>query len=89
MTTDRKKPGVAFWATVVVVVALLAYPLSFGPACWICDKVPESIDEEICRLYWPLAEVAIRRDNPIGRALWWWAERFRSGGPLVFYVRAN
>jgi hypothetical protein len=31
--TDRKKPGVAFWATVIV-VALLAYPLSFGPACW-------------------------------------------------------
>jgi hypothetical protein len=35
--TDRKKPGVAFWATVVVVVAL-AYPLSFGPACWIISR---------------------------------------------------
>ena len=34
MTSDRKKPGVAFWATVVVVVGLAAYPLSFGPACW-------------------------------------------------------
>jgi hypothetical protein len=30
--TNRKKPGVAFWATVVVVVVLVAYPLSFGPA---------------------------------------------------------
>jgi len=29
---QKKKPGVAFWATVVVVVALVAYPLSFGPA---------------------------------------------------------
>jgi len=29
MTPTRKKPGVAFWATVVVVVGL-AYPLSFG-----------------------------------------------------------
>ena len=29
MTSDRKKPGVAFWAMVVVVVALLAYPASF------------------------------------------------------------
>ena len=26
--TDRQKPGVAFWATVVVVAVLLAYPLS-------------------------------------------------------------
>ena len=30
MTSDRNKPGVAFWATVVVVVVLVAYPLSFG-----------------------------------------------------------
>jgi len=32
MTSDGKKPGVAFWTTVVVVVVLVAYPLSFGPA---------------------------------------------------------
>jgi hypothetical protein len=42
--TDRKKPGVAFWVTVV---ALVGYPLSFGPACWwlsnsaiLVDKSP-------------------------------------------------
>ena len=28
--TDRKQPGVAFWATVVVVVVIL-YPLAYGP----------------------------------------------------------
>jgi hypothetical protein len=33
-----KKPGVSFWATVVVVVALVAYPLSFGPACWLFKR---------------------------------------------------
>jgi|SRR6516165_7911756 hypothetical protein len=39
MTDDKKwKPGVAFWATVVVVVALL-YPISFGPACWITSRM--------------------------------------------------
>jgi len=35
MTSDRKKPGLTFWATVVVVVVLVGYPLSFGPACWV------------------------------------------------------
>jgi hypothetical protein len=35
--TSRKKPGVAFWATVVVAL-VLAYPLSFGPACWITTR---------------------------------------------------
>ena len=39
MTSDRKKPGVAFWATVVVTVVLVGYPLSFGPACWITSRL--------------------------------------------------
>jgi hypothetical protein len=33
--TDREKPGVAFWATVVMVAALVGYPLSIGPAQWL------------------------------------------------------
>jgi hypothetical protein len=37
--TSRKKPGVTFWATVAVVVVLVAYPLSFGPACWITSRL--------------------------------------------------
>ena len=37
MTSDSKKPGVAFWATVVVVL-LVGYPLSLGPACWITSR---------------------------------------------------
>ena len=32
MTADRKTPTVGFWITVVLVV-LMAYPLSWGPAC--------------------------------------------------------
>ncbi len=35
--TDRKKPSAALWITVALVVALMAYPLSFGPACWIAS----------------------------------------------------
>jgi hypothetical protein len=38
MTSLQKKPGVAFWATLVVLVVLVAYPLSFGPACWLSDR---------------------------------------------------
>jgi hypothetical protein len=35
MSELQKKPGWAFWATVVVVVALVAYPLSSGPVVWL------------------------------------------------------
>jgi hypothetical protein len=38
MSDNRKKPGWAFWAVVVVVVMLVVYPLSIGPACWISSR---------------------------------------------------
>jgi len=63
----HKKPGVAFWATVVVVVALLAYPLSFGPACWIADR------ENISRYeLWPY--VLLIRHSP--DLVFGWLERY-------------
>jgi hypothetical protein len=34
MTSDRKKPTAGFWITVAM-LAVLGYPLSFGPACWL------------------------------------------------------
>jgi hypothetical protein len=53
---ERKDPGVAFWATVVVVVALVAYPLSWGPACWIITRIgdPPWALEVYWKLYAPI-----------------------------------
>jgi hypothetical protein len=53
--TDRKKSGVAFWATVVV-VASLAYPLSAGPfalACRLAGR-PHLLYTASCYIYGPL-----------------------------------
>ena len=51
--TARKKPGVALWATVALVVVLVAYPLSFGPACWLASR--HRINHELFnRMYWRL-----------------------------------
>ena len=49
--TDRKKPGVAFWTTVLVAVCLAGYPLSFGPACWVSSR---SENWKISTFYWPI-----------------------------------
>src|SRR5258708_36081271 len=54
--TDHKKPGAAFWATVVLVVAL-AYPLSFGAACRYVSRCPHPFlygHEEIPEFYLPI-----------------------------------
>ena len=38
MTSPCKHPPAAFWITVALVVVLVGYPLSFGPACWLAGE---------------------------------------------------
>jgi hypothetical protein len=79
MTTSRKKPGVAFWATVLVVVVLVLYPLSVGPAEWLVNSLPEgnfsaaanAYDVAYCPL-WFTAEHC----KPINSALIWYTNLF-------------
>jgi hypothetical protein len=56
--TPSRKPGVAFWATVVVVVVLLAYPISFGPACWLVEG-NQAGERMVPRLYYPILWIAL------------------------------
>jgi hypothetical protein len=59
MTSDRKKPGVAFWATVVV-VCVVAYTLSWGPVFWTLSAMgdPAWAIEPYQWIYSPLMWVA-------------------------------
>ena len=74
--TDRKKPGVAFWATAALVVVLVVYPLSFGPACWMADSNP-IIRRPVLKVYYPLILAASRVSSPALNALYRWG-RLRS-----------
>ena len=67
--TNRKKPGVAFWATVVVVVVPLLYVMSFGPACWI-ESYKESTYITYCHR--PVMRIA-NGDGIVARSLVWYA----------------
>jgi hypothetical protein len=79
--SDRNKPGIAFWATVVLVI-VLAYPLSFGPACWIAGDNETAISA-ILNVYDPILRAArtMRRekdpgvfeDSRLDRCLKWYA----------------
>jgi hypothetical protein len=62
MNEGRKKPGWAFWTTVVVVVvlALVVYTLSWGPACWLAAQPGASGTElppAFRIFYWPLGRI--------------------------------
>ena len=75
MSEDRKKPGVAFWATVGLVVALVGYPLSFGPACWLVHR--ECISPETAAIvYKPLIWVVFCGPKLTGTALRGYCEYF-------------
>ncbi len=72
--TDRKKPGVAFWVTVVV-VELVLYVASFGPACWLSDRhlLPYGAADAIYR---PLVSLSI--DVDCDEALLWYGTRIEA-----------
>ena len=71
--TDRKKPGVAFWTTMVL-VAVVLYPLSVGPAEWLRHHhcIPEQMYEPIICFYAPLAWAYANSPQPLRDALDWY-----------------
>jgi hypothetical protein len=75
--TDRKKPGVAFWATMVVVVllvVLVGYALSWGPACWAVELMgdPPWALEAYWWIYAPLFWVDSECPESIQNATNWY-----------------
>jgi hypothetical protein len=82
--TDRKKPGVAFWATVAAVVGLV-YVLSIGPATWLNERRFLS-NGAVTTLYAPLFRAYEYGPRPIRQAGDWylarWSKRSDEG---IFY----
>jgi hypothetical protein len=69
--TSRKKPGVAFWATVVLVAVLVLYPLSFGPACWLAyrDYMSDDVRHIATVAYSPIAWISENGPKPLQDAI--------------------
>jgi hypothetical protein len=70
MDSDRKKPGVVFWATVVVVVALVAYPLSIGPAIWLTAR-GYLRTSAVQSFYMPVL-LSVEQAEPLENVVTWW-----------------
>jgi hypothetical protein len=61
---SRKQPSAAFWATMTLVVVLVGYPLSFGPACWIASRFQPS-GEIVSAIYQPIIWIAVKSWGPV------------------------
>ena len=62
------------WATVVLVGLALAYPLSWGPAAWLCSLIgdPEWATETYWFVYDPLFDLTARCPKAIRQAAYWY-----------------
>ena len=86
MSEPRKKPGVAFWASVVVVVGLILYPLSFGPECWWRSRWPYLPFPEVravSRAYTPIGWAMRNAPKRVARVLRWYATLGFDGELLI------
>jgi len=74
MTASPKKPGVAFWATVAMVVVLVAYPLSYGPACWLVGHrlLPNWTMRPLEVFYRPIGWLYKYGPTPVRNAVVWY-----------------
>jgi hypothetical protein len=53
---QKKKPTAGFWIAVALLVALVAYPISFGPACWITSRADRG-QNLLPVMYWPILKL--------------------------------
>ena len=74
--TDRKKPGVGFWATVVVVTKPLLYGLSIGPAAWAIHQpwCPAWAFGVCTIIYSPIIWLEQYGPQPIRLAIGWYGQ---------------
>src|SRR5437762_10096797 len=79
--SEQKKPGVAVWIIVALLAAVVAYPLSFGPACWVCSRVPETsaLWEMTDFVYTPLLWGWYDGPRSVSRAIEWYANLGAAG----------
>lgn len=77
MTSSRKKSGVAFWATVGLVVVLVGYPLSIGPFVWLHSHGYLSLNSAniVARsFYRPIAWIYRQGPQPVSDVIEWYRD---------------
>lgn len=85
MSSNNKKPGIAFWSTVAAAVLVILYPLSIGPLIWLADRgmLPEEAAGLIGIIYYPLELAAASSDATI-RLYSWYASLWMRPGHTSF-----
>ena len=79
---ERKKPGWVAWTVAVALVVAIVYPVSFGPACWICSRVQDgsALWEMTDFVYAPILWAWFDAPAPVNHVIEWYANLGALGG---------
>ena len=67
----RQKPTAAFYVCVVLSAALIMYPLSFGPACWLASRHTAFVPA-LLAIYGPVIWIWDHSPRFVGDCLGWY-----------------
>ncbi len=83
MSEPKKKPRVAFWATVALVAIFVVYPLSMGPACWLLAQEwkPDGTHAAILKVFAPILWVYRNGPEPVHSAMRWYVFLWSHSAP--------
>jgi hypothetical protein len=88
MNDPIKKTGLLVWMSAGLVVVLLGYPLSIGPACWISSWTGLGGETLLAKAYTPMLRACERGPEAISLGVEWYSQiGARAGwgwGEIVF-----
>jgi hypothetical protein len=76
MSKARKLSGVLFWIALIPIPLLPMYSLSFGPACWLCNRqlIPASVMPWADEFYEPMVWAFRSAPDPIRSPVRWYVK---------------
>lgn len=83
MSNPQNTRAVA-WLMLSILLVLLSYPLSFGPACWLADRGVVPIDA-VFKGYAPIIS-AMREVKPVRSVFLWYAKSGSQNGSLISLI---
>jgi len=71
VTPEPRKPGAAFWAALLLVLAPVVWVIGFGPAVWL--TAAGCLDREVVEhAYRPILSAAVNGPETIQGVIAWW-----------------
>jgi hypothetical protein len=84
----KPKPSPDYWITVALAIALIAYPISFGPTCWVSSRTGWGY-ELVPVVYRPMCWLHVFGPNSTRWCIDWYARLGAANGWELYHTLAE